>query len=163
MAEASFEGTLTADELAAWRADKQLVSPWRIETRGNPLDDTDRMVDGTVEVPLAPLEPGILDARAAVDKFLGMILRWAKENPQFMLERARILKATSPLQFSHMTDEQVAGSLLTEIATRKAQEGVESVYKRRGWVRTPYADLVAERTPRPSEPVLLPGQQGKEG
>lgn len=163
MGSASFEGTLTGEELAKWRSNKQLVSPWRIETRGNPLEGADRIVNETAEVPLAPLEPGIMDARAAVDKFLGMILRWCKENPQFLLERARILKATSPLQFSHMTDEQLAGSLLTEIATRKAQEGVERVYKQRGWARAPYADAVANQAPRPAGAVLLPGQQGRDG
>lgn len=157
-----FQDTLTQSELAEWRRTRNTApAPWRIETRGNPLTGDDRLEDGDAVVALPPRPAGILDAREATHQYLGMILNWAKKHPEFMLERARILKATSPLQFSHMSDEELAGSLLATIAEEKAKAAVEHAYKANGWVKPLTVEWEASGAPRPTQAVLLPGQEGR--
>lgn len=118
------------------------------------------VVGDSVHLDTPELEKGIRDGRDTTERFVKMLLEWARSprHEEHRLARARILKATSPMQFSHMTEQQLADEL-AEIAVEKAKEAVARTYRMRGWDRG--VDLDRTTGPATPAPVLLPGQTRK--
>lgn len=169
LAEAEERGLVVvmgSTDIARWRASRRpgrtrFVAPPALRPGGrddpdeplSPLSDLDVVVGDSVSVAAPPLPGGVEDPRRATERFMGMIAGWARAHPEFMLERARLLKETSPLQFAHMTDRQLADEL-TRIVEEKAKQGVERVYNRNGWSRRLDLDLVPTGE-RPSVPASV--------
>lgn len=125
------------------------------------LSPDEGMVDGNnVTLGVDPLPGDIEEARKATETFVQMMLDWARSpaHAQHRLDRAKILKATSPLQFSHISEEDLADQL-AEIAVEKAKEAVARTYRMNGWDKG--VDLDRTTSPANATPVLLPGQTGK--
>lgn len=125
------------------------------------LSPDEGYVDGdSATLSLDPLPGGIEDARKATETFVGMMLEWARSpvHAKHRLERAKVLKATSPLQFSHISEEDLADQL-ADIAIEKAKEAVARTYRMNGWDKG--VDLGRTTSPANATPVLLPGQRGR--
>lgn len=157
LAEATERGLIVmlgSTDIARWRASRRpghtrFVAPPALRPGGRDDPDEplasfgpDDVVDGDTVRVSAPASPGgVEDPRRATERYMGMIAGWARSHPERMLERAQWLKQTSPLQFAHMTDRQLADEL-TRIIEEKAKAAVELTYKRRGWSRRLDLDLV---------------------
>lgn len=105
-----------------------------------------------------------VEPRELIEDYQAKLMAWARADKQLFLGRARLLRETSPLQFSHLTDEQLAEQLqdhmLAELAREKARAAVERNAHRLGFDRA--VDLSTLRTPAaPAAPVYLPGQAGR--
>lgn len=157
LAEAQERGLVVvmgSTDIARWRASRKpghtrfapppALRPGGRDDPDEPLSPPTEMdvVEGdSVSVAPPPLPGGVEDPRRATERFAVMVAGWARSHPEFMLERARFLKQTSPLQFAHMSDRQLATEL-TRIVEEKAKEGVERVYNRNGWSKRLDMDLV---------------------
>lgn len=141
-------------DIARWRASRRpghtrYVAPPALRPGGRDDPDEplspfgpDDIVEGdTVRVASPTPSGGLEDPRRAAEKYMGMMASWARSHPEFMLERARFLKETSPLQFAHMSDTRLAAEL-TRIVEEKAKLAVSETYNRNGWSRKLDLDLV---------------------
>jgi len=126
----------------------------------NPLSDGDSYDGSNVSLRVEPGTKGRLTPREAVEAYTKLLLKWAKADRAWYLHRARILRTTAPLQFAHLTDDQLADALYNTVV-EKARAGVERTYKMNGWVRP--GDLDRQRSVRPANggAILLPGQKGR--
>ena len=136
---------LTQEELQAWRK-RQLPGHTRHayelhdiggRSRPEPLTEDEGIVgpNGTVLIkkPSRPVKQ--LDPRRAREVYEQNLRKWLESDRNLYLEKARLLKTTSPMQFSHMTDEQLAQSIYDKVIEEKAKLAVQRVYNRRGWTK----------------------------
>ncbi len=126
-----------------------------------PLASAEGAVEGeTVFMQPKPLEPGVEQGRRVVARYGLMLANWARTNREFFMSRAKLLRATSPMQFSHVTDDQLADQLASMVE-EKAKAAAERVYRQRGWTKPELLGMARER-PSTAKELLLPGQKGRE-
>lgn len=77
----------------------------------------------------------IVDPRRAKEMYELNLRKWLEADRGLYLQKARLLKTTSPLQFSHMSDEQLAQSIYDKVIEEKAKLAVERVYNMRKWTK----------------------------
>jgi len=136
---------LTSEELQAWRR-RQLPGHTRHayelhdiggRPKADPLTEEDGIVgpNGSVIIkkPSTPVKK--LDPRRAREIYEHNLRKWLEADRNLYLDKARLLKTTSPLQFSHMSDEQLAQSIYDKVIEEKAKLAVQRVYNMRGWAR----------------------------
>jgi hypothetical protein len=140
--------------------------------RDNPVHDPDQspeLMDPERGMDLDPLPEGRATPLEARDELERRVLAWVRsvKTPaqkrmlrEIVQQRVELLKATSPIQFSHIDSASLEDQLIATLKA-KAQEGVERVYTRRGWVKPHDFDLVGSAAPATAEKVLLPGQKGR--
>jgi hypothetical protein len=108
--------------------------------------------------PIRKAEP-----RELIEDYQAKLMAWATADKAMYLSRARMLRETSPLQFSHLTDEQLAEQLqhhmLAELAREKARAAVERNAHRLGFDGA--MDLSLVGAGKQTGPVYLPGQTGR--
>lgn len=164
---------LDQNEIADWRRSKpegatRTVGPAFQRPGGladpeeatSPLTANDRYDGSNVSVALDPLPKGRLEPRAAVEEYCRRVMTWAKSNRQFFAARARVLRQASPLQFSHLTDDQLADQLYSMVI-EKAKAGVERTYAENGWLKPKDFDIHYGDAPANGGALLLPGQKGR--
>jgi hypothetical protein len=131
------------------------------------LPGPDDVVEGNA-VQLAPRPLGEpLRGRELFEAVKQHYLNWCRENRQFFRQRAAMLKATSPLQFSHMTQQQLedyltSDAFLNQAAEEKAKAACARAAKVFGWDEAQILDLVPTGHKVDERPkILLPGQEGR--
>jgi len=158
---------MTSDDLTYWRANvpegrTRSVGPafssWG--GRGDP-DQTaptaDRYEEGVAVVDLPALPAKRPEGRELTEVVAARFLDWARDGKRdWFLGRAKMLKATSPLQFSHLSDAQLAAQLHA-VVLEKARVAVERNAARHGWYRR--ADLDLQTSGVAAQPIYLPGQK----
>ena len=108
--------------------------------------------------------PEKASAREAMDQYIAQLYGWMHQSRETYLDRARWLKASSPLQFSHLTEDQLAQLVADGFAHRliraKAEAAVQRNLERMGWNNVVDLDKLGGNTVD-AEPVMLPGQVGR--
>jgi hypothetical protein len=173
---------MDAEAIREWRANRkpghtrhayEFKGPGRGGVdRANPVHDPDQtpeQMDPDRGMDLPPLPGGIAEERWTRDEFERRVLAWVRsaKTPEekrrireIVQHRVGILKATSPLQFSHIDDKSLEEQLIATLKA-KSQAAVERVYKERGWAGRQNLDLIRSERPADGGKMLLPGQTGR--
>jgi len=170
---------MTAEDIARHRRSRPEPGHSRdafVFPRMGGLDDADEplvpptaddVVDGD-SVQLAPKPLGVpLRGRDLYQAVFRHYLTWCRQNREFFKQRAAMLKATSPLQFGHLTQAQLedwltSDEMLTQVCDEKAKAACAHAAKTFGWDEPQRLDLVSTPHRVAERPkVLLPGQVGR--
>lgn len=165
---------LDQTEIKAWRDNKpddaeRVTGPRFMSWGGrddptDPLDDPDAYEGTTAIVEMDDPDP-TPSIRVLRDSYLQRLLDWYRRDTDgaLALERAKVLRQMSPLQFSHLTDDQLAemlsDHLVHEIARMKAERAVANFAQKTGlWDEV---ELSWVGSGEEQKPIYLPGQVGR--
>jgi hypothetical protein len=119
---------------------------------------------------LDPLPKGIADPLETIDELERRVLAWVRsvKTPaqkrllrEIVQERVALIRATSPNQNTHVSDEDFEAGLIRHLKA-KSQAATERVYNRNGWSGRHDFDLDRSAAPANDVKLLLPGQTGRQ-
>jgi hypothetical protein len=140
--------------------------------RDDPVHDPDQSpepLDPDRGFDLEPLPKGIRAPLETIDEMEQRVLNWVRSAKtheekerirEIVQHRVGIIRATSPNQNTHISDEDLESMLIRHLKA-KARAATERVYNRRGWAKPQDFDLVRSAAPATEAKLLLPGQQGR--